>query len=85
MPVSVAIDERERRRLAREGQRRGLGLSPTIRTLAIERLEQIEADQERLRAATTVPRKFLAAGAGRSGHHDTARRIEEILRDAFSR
>lgn len=82
VPVSVAIAERERQRLEVEARRRGLGLSPTIRTLALERLAEIDDERERS-AGATRPRRFLSEAAGRSGHHDTARRIEEILQEAF--
>ena len=39
-----------RRRLQAEARRRGLGVSPTLRTLAVERLAEVEEERELGRA-----------------------------------
>jgi len=39
-----------RRRIAAEAQRRGLGFSPTVRTLALERLADIDEERQLARA-----------------------------------
>lgn len=49
-PVSVAISPDQRRRIAAEARRRGLGVSPTIRTLALERLGEIQEEAQLARA-----------------------------------
>lgn len=49
-PVSVAVSGEHRRRLEAEARRRGLGFSPTIRTLALERLTQLEDQRQLARA-----------------------------------
>lgn len=49
-PVSVAISAEQRQRLAAEAERRGLGVSPTIRTLALERLAEIGEERQLARA-----------------------------------
>lgn len=57
-------------RLRHEAERRGTTVS--------------EITREAIEAHLGGRRRLLAAKAGRSGHHDTARRIEEILRkEAF--
>lgn len=60
-------------RLRHEAERRGTTISEVIR-------EAIEAH-----LGAKLPRKFLSAKAGRSGYHDTARQIEDILRREFGR
>jgi len=50
VPVSVAIDLTDRASFLAEGKRRGLGLSPTIRTLAKERLTALDDARQRERA-----------------------------------
>lgn len=49
-PVSVAVSGEHRERLQAEARRRGLGVSSTVRTLALERLSQIEEDRQLARA-----------------------------------
>ncbi len=49
-PVSVAMSAEHRRRIAAEAQRRGLGVSPTLRTLALERLADIDEERQLARA-----------------------------------
>jgi predicted DNA-binding protein len=56
-------------RLRREARRRGTTISELTR-------EAIEAH-----LSDGLPRRFLAAGAGRSGQRDVSERIEEILRE----
>lgn len=50
MPISVGVSETQRRRFAAEAGRRGLGVSSTIRALAIERLAEIERETQLARA-----------------------------------
>lgn len=50
VPVSIAIDPTDRASFLAEGKRRGLGLSPTIRTLAKERLATLDDARQRERA-----------------------------------
>lgn len=71
VPVSVAIDPTDRASFLAEGKRRGLGLSPTIRTLAKERLTALDDARQRERAlvwqtarAVRIWERF-AAGAER--------------------
>jgi predicted transcriptional regulator len=59
-------------KLRHEAARRGTTISEVTR-------EAIEAHLGGRR------RKLIAAKAGRSGHSDTARRIEELLRREFGR
>jgi len=49
-PVSVAVSGEHRDRLQAEARRRGLGVSSTVRTLALERLSQLEEDRQLARA-----------------------------------
>lgn len=49
-PVSVVVSAEQRRRIAAEAERRGLGVSPTIRTLALERLADIGEERQLARA-----------------------------------
>jgi hypothetical protein len=49
-PVSVALPTEVRDGLAREARRRGLPLSTTVRALAVERMQQLEEEQELARA-----------------------------------
>ncbi len=50
VPVSVALDEEQRELFEREARRRGLGVSTTIRTLAVERVRDLRATEQRERA-----------------------------------
>lgn len=49
-PVSVALSDSERERFEAEAKRRGLGLSTTIRSLAVERADELAAERQRQRA-----------------------------------
>lgn len=49
-PVSVALSTDQRERLVAEARRRGLGVSPTIRTLALERVAEIDEERQLARA-----------------------------------
>lgn len=49
-PVSVALAKPERDEFASEAKRRGLGLSTTIRTLAFERIAELQEHRQRDRA-----------------------------------
>ena len=49
-PVSIAVSADHRKRLRTEARRRGLGFSSTIRTLALERLSEIEEERRLARS-----------------------------------
>ena len=49
-PVSVALAKPERAVFQSEAERRGLGLSTTIRTLAFERINDLREQRQRERA-----------------------------------
>lgn len=49
-PVSVGLSTEQRERLEAEARRRGLGVSPTIRTLALERVAEIDEERQLARA-----------------------------------
>jgi hypothetical protein len=49
-PLSVALTGQQRQALAREGERRGMALSTTVRTLALERLREVATEDELQRA-----------------------------------
>ncbi len=49
-PVSVALAKPERAVFQSEAERRGLGLSTTIRTLAFERMSDLREQRQRERA-----------------------------------
>lgn len=60
-------------KLRHEAARRGLTIAEVTR-------EAIE-----VHLGSVTERRLIGAKAGRSGHHDTARRIEEILREEARR
>lgn len=49
-PVSVAVTREQKQEFAAEARRRGLGVSTTIRTLAIERANELREQRQRERA-----------------------------------
>lgn len=49
-PVSVAMTKEQKQEFAAEARRRGLGVSTTIRTLAVERARELRAERQRQRA-----------------------------------
>lgn len=49
-PVSVALTEKQKAEFEAEARRRGLGLSTTIRTLAVERTNDLREQRQRERA-----------------------------------
>jgi predicted DNA-binding protein len=59
-------------KLRHEAARRGTTIAEIVR-------EALEAH------LSVGRRRLLAAKAGRSGYHDTARRIEELLKEGFGR
>ncbi len=68
--TTVKLPDELDARLRHEAERRGTTVSELTR-------EAIEAHL----GGSRTRRKLLAAGAGASGHHDIAERIEEILSD----
>lgn len=55
-PVSVVLPDELLARVATEARRRGLKLSPAVRTLVTERVDELE-DQQRLSAAEEWQRR----------------------------
>lgn len=49
-PVSVAMTKEQKREFVAEARRRGLGVSTTIRTLAVERAGELAEQRQRERA-----------------------------------
>ncbi len=49
-PISVGVTKSERGAFEAEARRRGLGVSTTIRSLAVERANQLRAERQRERA-----------------------------------
>mgnify|MGYP001600954716 CR=1 FL=1 len=49
-PVSVAVTKQQKQGFAAEARRRGLGVSTTIRTLALERANELREQRQRERA-----------------------------------
>jgi hypothetical protein len=86
-PVSVALTKREREAFEAEARRRGLGLSTTIRTLAVERANEIQADQqlERARRWQTERVRELAGHIESHGFEEaTEAEIEALFGDVES-
>jgi hypothetical protein len=50
VPISVAVDKTARDVFAEEARRRGLGVSTTIRVLALERAKEIRKESQLARA-----------------------------------
>jgi hypothetical protein len=50
MPISVLVTAQQRKRFAGEAARRGLGVSSTMRALAIERIGELEREEQLDRA-----------------------------------
>ncbi len=67
--TSVKLPDELDARLRHEAERR----STTVSELTREAIEELLGGRK-------LKRKFLAAGAGHSGHPDISERIEEILR-----
>jgi hypothetical protein len=59
-PVNVAVTAGQRRALRIEAQRRGLAISSTIRTLALERLAEVAEERELQRAEKWQLEQVLA-------------------------
>lgn len=59
-PVSVALDRDHRDLFEAEARRRGLGISTTIRTLAIERVRELRSAEQRERALRWQTERVLA-------------------------
>lgn len=49
-PVSVAVTQEQREQFEDEAQRRGLGVSSTIRSLAVERIRELREQRQLERA-----------------------------------
>jgi len=84
-PVSVQLDDEDKREIGAEAQRRGLKLSPTIRTLAKERLAEIRDERQLSRALAWQTERMMriadrveAGDASRVSQAD----IDRIFSDA---
>ena len=71
--TTVKLSDELDARLRHEAARRGTTIAEIVR-------EALEAH-----LGSGKRRRFLAAKSGRSGYHDTARRIEELLGEGFGR
>lgn len=71
--TTVKLTEEVDARLRHEAARRGTTIAEIVR-------EAIEAH-----LGTTRRRRLIGAKSGRSGYHDTARQIEEIIRQEIDR
>jgi plasmid stability protein len=71
--TTVKLPDEIDAKLRHEAARRGTTIAEIVR-------EALEAH-----LSSGKRRRFLSAKAGRSGYHDTARRIEEILRQEWGR
>ncbi len=58
-PVSVAVTNEQREDFASEAHRRGLGISTTIRNLAVERTTQLRDERQRERARRWQTERML--------------------------
>ena len=82
-PLSVALPDELRARVATEAKRRGLKLSPAVRALVAERVEQLE-DQQRLTAAEEWQRREAWATWAKAKRVRPAEASREELRAAFA-
>lgn len=69
--TTVKLPEQLDARLRHEAARREITVSELTR----------EAIEAHLGGPAPDQRRFMSAGAGRSGHHDISERIEELLRE----
>lgn len=84
-PVSVQLDDEDKREIGAEAKRRGLKLSPTIRTLAKERLAEIRDERQLSRArAWQTERMMRLAERVEAGDSSQASQadIDRIFTDA---
>jgi metal-responsive CopG/Arc/MetJ family transcriptional regulator len=71
--TTISLPENLAAALEREARRRGVPVSQIAREAIEARLGRTDAD-----------RKLPFAALGRSGHHSTARNLEEILRTEWA-
>lgn len=84
-PVSVAVTKEQREEFASEARRRGLGISTTIRNLAVERTTQLRDERQRERARRWQTQRMLTlADRIESGQVGEASReeIDRIFEEA---
>ena len=81
VPISVGVSSPQRRRFAAEAERRGLGVSSTIRALAIERLAEIERDEQldRARRWQGEQMRSVMAGIRRRGFEEASEAEIDLL------
>src|SRR5947209_10460717 len=87
-PVSVAMSKEQRDALQAEARRRGLGLSTAIRTLALERVEDLSRERQRERAMRwqTARMWAIADRIEREGFQEaTQAEVDAIFENALSR
>ncbi len=85
-PVSVVLSSEQRERLETEARRRGLGVSPTIRTLALERVAAIDEERQLARARLWQlerARELLDAIARGGVEESTWEAIDQIFDEAL--
>lgn len=82
-PVSVVLPEDLRARIATEAKRRRPKLSPAVRALVAERVEELE-DQQRLTAAEKWQRREAWATWEKAKRGRPAEASREELRAAFA-
>ena len=88
-PVSVQLDDEDKREIAAEAKRRGLKLSPTVRTLAKERLAEIREERQLSRARQWQTDRMMqiadrveAGDTSRATQTDIDRTLEEARASA---
>lgn len=59
-PVSVAMTKQQKDEFTAEARRRGLGVSTTIRTLAVERANELREERQRERARRWQTKRMQA-------------------------
>lgn len=76
MPISIAVSKEQRAGFEAEARRRGLGVSSTIRTLALERADELRRTRQVERATrwreTRMRRLIDRIEAGKEGEASQA-------------
>lgn len=84
-PVSVAMTKAQKDEFTAEARRRGLGVSTTIRTLAVERANELREERQRERARRWQTKRMQALAdrieAGDLGESSEAD-VDAVFEDA---
>ena len=84
-PVSVAMTREQKQEFTAEARRRGLGVSTTIRTLAVERANELREQRQRGRAQRWQSERMRALAdrieSGEVGEASQAE-IDAVFQDA---